>query len=328
MRMRPLGKTGIEVSELSLGGLFVSSHGGDFAQGRAATLRAFELGVNYVDTAPTYLDSEEVLGKVLPEVTQPFYLSSKVGGRPQPFEPQNPDHLRQSVEESLRLLKRDHIDLLMVHEPERPGFYDWWTDRDSYTGPVLDVLDELKEQEIIKFTGLGGTTAYAMAPIMATGRFDVVLTAFNYNLLWREAEHAILPMAKKLGMGIVIGSPLQQGVLSARHDEEVQNGPAWMSPPRRAQLLALYAFLDEIDMSLPEISLRYVLSNPDISCTLMGARSQEEVELNIAAADRGPLAAEVLQCLGEIEQMVPFRPTEEPACLPLGRNYGGLGPAR
>jgi len=115
-------------------------------------------------------------------------------------------------------------------------------------------------------------------------------------------------------------------VLSARHDEEVQNGPAWMSPPRRAQLLALYAFLDEIDMSLPEISLRFVLSNPDISCTLMGARSEEEVELNIAAADRGPLAPEILQRLDQIVQMVPFRPTEEPACLPLGRDYRGLGP--
>ena len=65
MRMRPLGRTGIEVSELSLGGLFVSSHGGDFAQGRAAILRAFELGVNYVDTAPTYLDSEDPLSAVV-----------------------------------------------------------------------------------------------------------------------------------------------------------------------------------------------------------------------------------------------------------------------
>lgn len=328
MRMRPLGKTGIEVSELSLGGLFVSSHGGAFAQGRAATLRAFELGVNYVDTAPTYRDSEEVLGKVLPEVKQPFYLSTKIGGRPQPFEPQNPDHLRQSVEESLRLLGRDHIDLLMVHEPERPGFYDWWSDRDNYIGPVLDLLQELKEQGTIKFTGLGGTTAYAMAPIMATGRFDVVLTAFNYSLLWREAEHAILPTAKELGMGVVVGSPLQQGVLSRHHDEEVQNGPTWMSPPRRRQLLALYSFLDEIDLSLPEISLRFVLSNPDISCTLMGARSEQEVELNIAAADRGPLAPEILQRLDEIVQMVPFRPTDEPGCLPLGREYGGLGPVR
>jgi aryl-alcohol dehydrogenase-like predicted oxidoreductase len=328
MRMRPLGQTGLEVSELSLGGLFVSSHGGDFAQGRAATLRALELGVNYVDTAPTYRDSEEVLGRVLPEVDTPFYLSTKIGGRPQPFEPQNPDHLRQSVEESLRLLKRDHIDLLMVHEPERPGFYDWWTDRDNYTGPVLDVLDELKERGIIRFTGVGGTTAYAMAPILATGRFDVVLTAFNYSLLWREAEHAILPTAKKLGMGIIIGSPLQQGVLSRRHDEEVQKGPAWMSPPRREQLLALYAFLDEIDINLPEISLRFALSNPDISCTLMGARSEGEVELNIAAAEKGPLAPEILQRLDEIAAMVPFRPTEEPACLPLGRDYRGLGPVR
>ncbi|MEE3259095.1 MAG: aldo/keto reductase, partial [Candidatus Latescibacterota bacterium] len=291
-------------------------------------LRAFELGVNYVDTAPTYRDSEEVLGRVLPGVDTPCYLSTKIGGRPQPFAPQNPDHLRQSVEESLRLLKRDHIDLLMVHEPERPGFYDWWTDRDNYIGPVLDVLDELKERGIIRFTGVGGTTAYAMAPILATGRFDVVLTAFNYSLLWREAEHAILPTAKKLGMGIVIGSPLQQGVLSRRHDEEVQAGPRWMSPPRRAQLLKLYALLDEIDMSLPEISLRFVLSNPDISCTLMGARSAAEVELNIAAADRGPLASEILQRLDEIAAMVPFRPTEEPSCLPLGRDYGGLGPVR
>ena len=60
----------------------------------------------------------------------------------------------------------------------------------------------------------------------------------------------------------------------------------------------------------------------------MGARSEQEVELNIAAADRGPLAPEILQRLDEIVQMVPFRPTDEPECLPLGRKYGGLGPVR
>ena len=328
MRLRPLGKTGLQVSELSLGGLFVSSHGGNFAQGRAAIRRAFDLGVNYIDTAPSYRDSEEVLGKVLPDIDGPCYLSTKVGGRPSPFEPQNPDHLRQSVEESLRLLKRDHIDLLMVHEPERPGHYDWWADRRNYSGPVIDVLDELKERGIVRLIGLGGTTAYAMAPIMETGRFDVVLTAFNYSLLWREAEHAILPTAKRLGMGVVIGSPLQQGVLSRRHDAEVEAGPHWLSPPRRRQLLELYGLLDEIDMSLPEISLRFVLSNPNISCTLMGARSEEEVERNIAAAAQGPLAPEILARLDQLVAMVPFRPTDEPACLPLGRDYPGLGPVR
>ena len=325
MRRRVLGRTGLEVGELSLGGLFISSVGGEFEQGRAAILRALELGVNYVDTAPSYANSEEVLGKALAGVDPPVIMSTKLGGRPDPFEPQNPDHLRQSVEESLRLLKRDRIDILMIHEPDRPRQHDWWEDREAYTGPVLAVLDELKEREIIRFTGLGGTSAYAMVPIMATGRFDVVLTAFNYNLLWREAEHGILPTARSLNMGVIIGSPLQQGVLSRRYDEEVRRGPHWLSPQRREQLLTLYGYLDELGMALPELCLRFPLSNPDVSCVLMGARSRGEVEANVAAAAQGALPAEVLARLQEIAAMVPTRPSEEPICLPLGREYPGLG---
>jgi aryl-alcohol dehydrogenase-like predicted oxidoreductase len=328
MRTRRLGKTDLQVSELSLGGLFVSSVGGEFEQGRKAILRALDLGINYVDTAPSYANSEEVLGKVFPEIDSPFVFSTKLGGRPQPFEPQNPAHLRQSVEESLKLLNRDAIDILFVHEPERPGQYEWWADKEKYTGPVLDVLDELKADGLVRFTGLGGTTAYAMIPIMETGRFDVVLTAFNYSLLWREAELGIIPAAKKLDMGIVIGSPLQQGVLSRRHDEEVQRGPHWLSPPRRQQLLDLYQLLDESGLSLPEMALRFVLSNEDISCALMGARSQEEVELNVAATKRGKLPNDVLERIDQIAAQVPFRPFEEPACLPLGRNPRELGMVR
>ncbi len=134
-----------------------------------------------------------------------------------------------------------------------------------------------------------------------------------------------MPTAKKLDMGIVIGSPLQQGVLARRHDEEVQRHPHWLSHPRRQQLLDLYALLDESGLSLPEMALRFVLSNADISCALMGARSEEEVELNVAATERGALPEDVLTRLDEINAQVPFRPFEEPACLPLGRSYKGLG---
>ena len=119
MKKRILGRTGLAVSELSLGGLFVSSHGAAFAQSKQAVLRALELGVNYIDTAPTYFDSEEVLGKALEGVETPFYLSTKIGGRLTPFLPQDPACLRRSVEESLERLKRDHVDILMVHEPDR-----------------------------------------------------------------------------------------------------------------------------------------------------------------------------------------------------------------
>jgi aryl-alcohol dehydrogenase-like predicted oxidoreductase len=328
MKRRILGKTGLEVSELGLGGLFVSSLGGEFAQARAATLRALELGVNYIDTAPGYLNSEEVLGRILQEAQTPLILSTKLGGRPQPFNAQDRDGLLRSVEESLRLLKRDCIDILMIHEPDRPGQYDWWSDKERFEGPVTGVLEDLKRQGIIRFTGLGGTTAYELPPIIRTGRFDVVLTAFNYSLLWREAEIEVLPAAREQGVGIIVGSPLQQGALARRYDEEVRHGARWLSKPRREQYIALYDYLDEIGLSLPEAGLRFVLSNPDVSCVLMGARSVEEVEQNAAAVEKGPLPAEFLERLDAIAAMVPFRPFEEPFGLPFGRRYYGPGMAR
>jgi aryl-alcohol dehydrogenase-like predicted oxidoreductase len=328
MKRRILGKTGLEVSELALGGLFVSSLGGEFAQAKAATLRALELGVNYIDTAPGYLNSEEVLGRILQEAKTPFILSTKLGGRPQPFNAQDRDGLLRSVEESLRLLKRDNIDILMIHEPDRPGQYDWWSDKERFDGPVMGVLDDLKRQGTVRFTGLGGTTAYELPHIIRTGRFDVVLTAFNYSLLWREAEIEVLPAAREQGVGIIVGSPLQQGALARRYDEEVRSGARWLSKPRREQYIALYEYLDEIGLSLPEAGLRFVLSNPDVSCVLMGARSVEEVEQNAAAVEKGPLPREVLVRLDAIAAMVPFRPFEEPFGLPFTRKYYGPGMAR
>ena len=327
MKTRTLGKTGLRVGELSLGGLFVSSYGAEYRQAKAAIDRALELGVNYIDTAPMYKNSEEVLGKALEGVKRPVIVSTKLGGRPQPFNPQDRDGLFRSVDESLRLLKRDSIDILMIHEPDRPGQYDWWTDWDNFTGPVLDVLEELKSRGVIRFTGLGGTTAYELPHIIRAGRFDVVLTAFNYSLLWREAEREVMPAAKKQGMGVVIGSPLQQGALAKRYDDQVRSGARWLSTPRREQFLALYELLDETGMPLPEMALRFAVSNTDVSTVLTGARSAEEVEQNVAAVEKGPLPKELLHRLDGIAAMVPFRPFEEPFGLPFTRKYKGPGPA-
>ena len=327
MQKRTLGRTGLEVSVLGMGGLYVSRAG---ARGRdegcRAVHRALELGVNYVDTAPSYRDSEEVLGIALESVTQPYFLATKLGGRPQPFNPQDKDLLRQSVDESLRLLKRDYIDVLLVHEPDRPGQYDWWTDYDNFHGPVCELLEELKAEKIIRFTGLGGTTAYQLPLIMATGNYDVVLTAFNYSLLWREATIAIFPEAKRRDIGVVIGSPLQQGALSQRYPE-IETGAPWLSPPRQKQYQRLYGFLDEVKLSLPEAALRMMVATPEISTVLMGARSVEEVEQNVHAVEAGPLPSDILTELQAIADMVPFRPNEEPFGLPFGRPYKWPGQA-
>jgi aryl-alcohol dehydrogenase-like predicted oxidoreductase len=327
MNYRMLGKTGLKVSELGMGGLFISSLGAVRQEGCRAVRRALELGVNYVDTAPGYRDSETVLGEALDGVTQPYILSTKLGGRPQPFDAQDKDALRGSVRESLRLLRRDTIDILMIHEPDRPGQYDWFPDWERFHGPVVELLAELKAEGIIRYAGLGGTTAYTLAHIVATGGYDVVLTAFNYSLLWREAEIAVLPEAVKQGIGIIIGSPLQQGALARCYVDEVEKGARWLSPPRRAQFVRLYSLVDDLGMSLPELALRFVLSNPDISTVLTGARSVAEVEANVRSAEKGPLPQDVLDAIQEIADAVPFRPFEEPFGLPFARPYKGPGHA-
>ena len=330
MEYRMLGRTGLEVSQLAFGGLFVASFAAELDEAKRAVNRALELGINYIDTAPAYGNSEEVLGKALQGVAHPLIISTKLGGRPQPFLPRDKTCLLASVQESLALLGRDHIDLLLIHEPDRPAQYDWWTDWKTVQGPVLEVLEDLKQRGVIKAFGLAGTTAYEMAYLCRSGKFDVVLTAFNYSLLWREAAIEVIPAAKEQGMGIIVGSPLQQGALARCYVEAI-NDPTvyWLSRPRREQLKALYAFVDECGLSLPELSLRFVISNPDISCVLMGARSVAETEHNAAAIAQGPLPPNILARLDEIAAMVPFRPFGEPFAigwlLPNPSNYRGMG---
>jgi aryl-alcohol dehydrogenase-like predicted oxidoreductase len=320
---RALGRTELQVSRLGLGGLFVSSYGAALEDARAAVRRAVDLGVNYVDTAPMYLDSEEVLGKILPGIAEPLILSTKLGARPRPFDARDAAALRESFETSCRLLGRDRIDILMIHEPDRPRQFNWWEDFDAAEGPVMGVLDELRAEGRIGFLGLGGTTAYDMARLIRTGKFDVVLTAFNYSLLWREAEHAILPAATALNIGVVAASPLQQGALAKCWTEEVESGAPWLSPPRRAQFKALYAFVDEVGIPLPELALRFVLSNSAVHTVLNGARSVADIEASAAAIEKGPLPADVLARLDTIAAMAPFRPHDEPFALPFGRAYPG-----
>jgi aryl-alcohol dehydrogenase-like predicted oxidoreductase len=326
MRKRTLGKTNLQVSELGFGSLFTSSLGPGFEESRQAVRRGIELGINYFDTAPAYANSEEVLGKILTEFDVPLILSTKLGGRPQPFDAQSKEQLRYSVEESLRLLHREVIDVLFVHEPDRPLQHPWWTDAETAYGPVIEVMDELKQRGLIRFTGLGGTTVTELAHLMRSGRFDVVLTAFNYSALFREAEQEVLPAAREQQMGIVLGSVLQQGALGRRYDDVIRSKPAWLAKARQEQFLAFYRYLDELGMSIVELCLRFALSLVDAGSVLIGPKTAKQVEESAATAAKGPLPAEVLRKLDEIAARVPFRPFEEPMILPMSNPLGYYGP--
>jgi aryl-alcohol dehydrogenase-like predicted oxidoreductase len=126
-------------------------------------------------------------------------------------------------------------------------------------------------------------------------------------------------------MGIVIGSPMQQGALSQVFDKETLDRATWLSPPRRRQLERLYDLVRQSGIPLPEMCLRFVLSNPAVSTVLTGARTADEVRLNVEAGERGPLPADILAELDAIAATLPFRPFEEPAGLPFRGVHAGLG---
>lgn len=328
MQKVALGKTGLQVSPLALGGLFTSDLGGGVGATVETLTRAFDLGINFIDTAPAYANSEETLGKALRRVSNvpdDLVISTKFGGRPIPFDPQDKDALIGSAEESLRLLGIDSIDVLIIHEPDRPQQYPWWTDPAGVDGPVMEALDRLREQGKVRYTGLGGTTVNEMHHLVSSSRFDVLLCAFNFSLLFREAALELLPKAQSLGMGVMLGSVLQQGGLAKRYDEALETKPAWMSAQRHAQFLALYTLLDEIDLTLPELALRFTRAHPAVSTVLLGTSKASHLEAGVRDLEKGPLPADLVEQIDAIAAMVPNRPFEEPMILPLGRPYFGPG---
>ncbi|MCR9202395.1 MAG: aldo/keto reductase [Planctomycetaceae bacterium] len=325
METRRLGRTELQISALSIGGLYTSSLAGGVAATQSIMRRAIELGVNAIDTAPAYADSEKTVGSAIAGLNAPLILTTKLGGRPQPFDPQDIGGLRQSVEESLRLLGRDHIDILMIHEPDRPQQYPWWTSYDPLQGPALELIEELKTAGTIRYAGLAGTTVTEMTRLIASDRFDVVLTAFNYNVLFREAAGSVFPAAAERDMGIVLGSTFGQGFLTRRADEEVRRRPIWLSESRQQQLLSWYELLDESGLPAFEVCLRFALSNPAVSTVPIGCKTAEHLESCVSAAAKGSLPADIMRRLDEIAAMVPHRPWEEPMILPFGKNYVGPG---
>jgi aryl-alcohol dehydrogenase-like predicted oxidoreductase len=324
---RRLGNTDIAVGRISLGGLFTSSLGKGLAETVRILRRAAELGINLIDTAPAYADSEEVLGQALKHIDHPFAIATKLGGRPLPFDPRDAGALVGSVETSLRLLGRNEIELLLIHEPDRPQQYPWWTSYDPLDGPVFEAMDRLRAAGKIRHTGLAGTTTTELSALIRSDRFDAVLTAFNYNALYREASLEVIPEAVRRNMGIIAGSVYGQGFLGRRFDDEVRRRPLWLSRARQQQFLAFYDLLDQSGLSITEVCLRFALGNDDLSTILIGCKSMEQLEDSLRFAANGPLSHDIEARLNQIAALVPGRPFEEPMILPFGKDYFGPGMA-
>lgn len=297
MRYRTLGRTGWQISEISLGGLFIGHESRE--AGIAAVHRALELGVNFFDTAPSYfypLSSQAVLGEALDGVTTPHYVSSKVGPHPLCEQPSyDYDSIMRQVEYNLHDLRRTSIDVLHIHDPDRygdrnnPGNYHAVFGK----GMALETLQGLKEQGVIKAIGLGSLWLDYQAHCINTGAFDVVLTFNRYGLLWRDAQFQTFPFCKRHNVGVLQGTPMHQGVLVAPRPEWVIDPPEWMTPTEHDRYRRLLDIQERAGLPMPELALRFILGHPQISATIPGAANPEQLEANVACSDRGPLPDDI-----------------------------------
>jgi aryl-alcohol dehydrogenase-like predicted oxidoreductase len=296
MRYRRLGRTGFDVSEISLGTVEIGMPYGIAANGEApppdeaeaARLlhSALDLGVNLIDTARAYGESEAIIGRALRHRRRDFVLVSKVHS----YQDQNLDSaaLREritgSVQRSLSLLQAEVIDVMMLHSAPAEVIE---------RGEALSVLQDLKRQGRIRAVGASVYGEEAALAAIDGGACDCLQIA--YSVLDRRPESRVLEAAHRGGVGLVARSVLLKGALTDRF----RLLPDALSG-LKAAIEKMGALATREKISLPELAYRYVLSRPLPQTALVGASSAWELRQAVDFAARGPLPAALA---GEIRRL-------------------------
>lgn len=297
MQERPYGPTGEITTAIGLGGAFLTARSYD--DGVATVRRALDLGVRYYDTSPMYCQgaAQAVMGEALDGVTQPYLLATKLGYLSHPARYHSPDALRTQLDENLRLLRRDHVDTLQLHEADLEH---WWSPAESATGrikpdvdydfdnaPALRVLRELRREGRCRFIGISGNSAEHMGRILREVEIDTFLQAFNYDLIRRGARDT-LPVAAAKGCVRLAGAIFQRGL--ARPDYELlEHPPEWLTPELEEKYQRIYDLQEGSGMTLAEMGVRFIVAQPEIDTIIIGAKTPREIEECVRAAEKGPL---------------------------------------
>ena len=297
MRYRPLGRTGIEVSEVGYGAWGIGGKqwlGGADEESLAALRRAFELGLNFVDTALAYGDghSERLIGGIAPAGV---HIATKVPPKNRlwparagigiqdvfPYE-----YIMRSTEESLRNLKRDSLDLQQLHvwNPE-------WIDSDDWRR----AFEDLKKSGKVKNVGvsINDHQPDSALELVRTGLVDTVQVI--YNIFDQSPDVQLFPLAKERNVGVLARVPFDEGALTGTFTEDTRFPDGdfrewYFRGDRKKQVLERVAALKrEVEGPLPQVALRFCLSNLAVSAVIPGMRTVRNVESNCAASDAGPL---------------------------------------
>ena len=305
-RMRRLGRTGWNVTELGMGGYQYTGEFGVSQEEAGKILDlAFEAGINFFDTAAMYGfgESEELVARALARHGKKgVYVSTKVGWLDRTVVRnvgdaayQSEDALMKAIKHSLWILRLDRVDVMMVHEPD---WGHWGFNLRTGDAAITTVLEKLKTEGVIGAIGLGGWNCDVIAALIETGRFDVALVAGGINLLGQPIKEKVLPAAKKHDVGIILGGAMGQGSIVAKDrkaaQEMIDNPRNVGQPLHGRKLLALFDLSDKLVLNLPEMVMRYVACFPEIHTHIAGARLAEHLKANIAAVLAGPLPSDAV----------------------------------
>jgi aryl-alcohol dehydrogenase-like predicted oxidoreductase len=288
MRRRPLGKTGLIVSELSLGTVELGLEYGistgerlkpDERDAERVLHEAIDLGINLLDTARAYGDAERIIGKALSSRRREFVLVSKVQAAPG-----QPKRVRQAVEESLQALQTEQIDVMMIHcAADRPA--------DEETAAELSRL-----RDAGKIRVLGASVYGEEAAIAAINANWCDCIEIAYSILDRRPEKSLLQLAADRNVGVMARSVLLKGALTSR----IRTLPAEFAPLTKAVDRLTQAAGMPIEC-LPELAYRYLLMQHPPQSALVGSAWIDELRACVDYARKGPLPDEVVMRIRVLE---------------------------
>ncbi len=279
LRSRPLGGTGFEVTELSLGGAGLGGLYGPVPQesGVATVLRAVAEGINYIEAAPFYGDFESVLGKALTELgerTAGLHLCTKVGMHPERSGDYSAQATRWSVESSLRTLGVDGVDLVQVHAIDAIPM-------DAVLSPdgAVAELERLRDEGKVRALGLGIRGAGYHRTAIRSGRFDVLLIHDDFSLI-RRTDRSLITEAADAGIGVLVGRVLMTGLLAGG---DPTGNPRLAAHPDVRTAHGWWRWATEREVPLQALALQFALREPGVSSAVVGASSAAEIAENVAA---------------------------------------------
>ena len=341
LEQRSFGRTGEKVSVIGLGGAALYKH--SYELGVATVKHALDLGVTYFDTSPAYgkasvdgrwIDrgtSQLIMGEGLEGTSKPHLLATKLisyttevtGFTSRPPDETRPigyrtvEDCRTQIQDNLRALRRDRVDVLLVHDMEKAKAWipdardndellDLDKEHDFASSAIMQALREAKGQGLCSYIGLSSNRSAALAHVLRRVELDMCLSAGEYSLLDRRSPQTMLPVVREQEIAYVVGG------IFAKRDLGVSDEASPFQLASKGPLSSvggvftdarLVKLAKTTGISIAALTVRFLIANRELSTILVGASTPEELEESVAAAQAGPLPPDIHQTLQKLNEV-------------------------